>query len=385
MIIKNKTLSLLLLLASSLMADLDYKVENTNITISQGSAYQNEDKTYMYNYDRLRFRSDYTKDGYFGTVIVDGVNYLGHNYIKSDTFEYIKSARSDTPFKTQTNFKDYGDGSVYAKLYRLYGGYEDSDNRVVVGLQNISMGVGRIWTPTNLFNHRNVYALEPDEVFGVMAVSYTRHIGDTSNLILIASQREDNSFKYGARYKMLTSFGDMAIDVILSKDTTMLGYEIENNFFDTGIEVRSEVAYIENKIKTDTTNENVEYFQAILGADYGFENGVTAVVEALYSSEDFLYEEILLNLDSDVLSSLTYSNVYLGATLSYAFNIFLDGSILYVESLDDKNSRFISPSLTYTLNDYNSFTLGAMIQNTDSSSEFGASDNTYYLKWVLSF
>ena len=385
MIIRNKISTLLFLLTSSLIAGFDYKVENTNITISQGSAYQNEDKSYMYNYNRLRFRSDYIDDGYFGTIIADGVNYLGHNYINSNTFEYVKSTRSDTSFKTQTNFKDYGDGSVYAKLYRLYGGYEDNSNRIVAGLQNISMGVGRIWTPTNLFNHRNVYALEPDEIFGVMALSYTRYIDDTSNITVIASQREDNSFKYGARYKRLTSFGDLAIDLILSGDTAMLGYEIEKDLGDTGIEVRSEVAYIENKIKTDTGNKNVKYFQAILGADYGFENGLNLVVEALYSSEDFLYQEILLNLDSDVLSSLTYSNVYLGTSLSYAFNIFLDGSLLYVESLDDKSFSFISPSITYTLNDYNSFTLGAMINGGDSSSEFGSSDNTYYFKWMLSF
>ena len=214
MIIKNKIAIILFLTISFLRADVDYKVENTNITISQGSSYKNEDKTYMYNYDRLRFRLDYTDEGYFGTLIADGVNYFGHSYINSDTFSYIRSARSDTPFSSQSNFKDYGDGSVYAKLYRLYGGYEDRDNRVVAGLQNISMGVGRIWTPTNLFNHRNIYALEPDEVFGVYALSYTRNISDASSITAVVSQRDDHSFKYAARYGTVLEYADFALNFV---------------------------------------------------------------------------------------------------------------------------------------------------------------------------
>jgi len=385
MITNIKIAIVLFLFASSLFGDFDYKVDNTNITVSQGSVLNNEDKTYMYNYNRLRFRGDYSEDSYFATIIADGVNYLGHSYINSSTFEYVKLSHSDTPFKTQSNFIDYGEGSIYAKLYRLYGGYEDSDNRVVVGLQNISMGVGQIWTPTNLFNHRNIYALEPDEVFGVYAISYTRYINDTSHVSVVASQRRDHSFKYAARYNTLLDFADFTIDVVSSNDTKMIGYEIEGNLADTGAQLRSEGVFIKNSLKTQTGEEKKDFFQGILGADYGFENGVSVVVEALYSSEKFSYEDILLNLDSEIVSNLIYSHFYTGITLSYNFNIFLDTSLLYIESFSDKNSRFISPSLTYTLNDNNSFMLGAMIQNGDSSSEFGRQENTYYFKWALSF
>lgn len=205
-----KKLFLLSILSLSLFADFDYKIENTNFTISQGSANPQNSVGYIYNYDRLRFRGDYSDENYFATIIADGVNYLGEEYVSSNDFKFIKQIKSDTPFKTQTGFHDYDKGSAYAKLYRLYGGYEDSQNRVVVGLQNISMGVGRIWTPTNLFNPKNIYALEPDETFGVAAVSYTRHLSDTSNLMVIASQKEDDSFKYAARYNSFLDFTDLS-------------------------------------------------------------------------------------------------------------------------------------------------------------------------------
>ena len=381
----KKVVLVLLVSVYFLYADFEYTIDNTNFTISQGSIFPEEDETYVYNYNRLRFRGDYTDENLFATIIADGVNYLGKQYVGSRSFEYVKLSESDTPFKTQTRFHDYYEGSVYAKLYRLYGGYEDTDNRVVLGLQNISMGVGRIWTPTNLFNPKNTYGLEPDEVFGVAALAYTRHLDETSRVTLVASQKADHSFKYAAGYKAFLEFADMGINLISSNKTKMAGYEIEGDLADTGLEVRSEGAYIKSRLKGQNGEEDKGFFQGILGADYGFENGLTLVAEVLYSSQTFSYAEIFLNFDSDIASDLVYSNLYTGLSLSYSFNVFLDASLLYIESFKDENSRFISPALTYILNDYNSFVLGAMILNGESGSEFGAFDNTYYFKYALSF
>ncbi len=384
----KQTAVLFALMTTSLYADLDYRVTNTNFTISQGSVDPRDDTRYLYNYDRLRLRADYTEGAFFVTLIGDGVNYLGHDYINSPSFQYIKLLKSDTPFKTQTSFYDYYEGTVYAKLYRLYVGYEDEDNRVILGLQNITMGVGRLWTPTNLFNPRNTYALEPDEVFGVAAISYTRHFSSTADLTVVASQKADHSFKYAASLKAFLEFGDVAANVVSSDETLMLGYELEGNLGETGVEVRSEGAYIKNSAIVvnslgDTTTE--EFYQGIIGADYGFENGITVVGEALYSSKAFAYDEVLFNINSEIVPNLVLSKFYLGGTVSYAFNLFLDGSLTYIESFNDANSRFVSPTATYTLNDYNTFTLGAMLQYGPDGSEFGSFANTYYLRYELSF
>lgn len=364
----HKIILLLLLSSTFLFGEFQYRVENANFSISQDST--------AYNYDRLRVRTDYTQDKYFFTFIGDGVNYYGHNYITSQEFNYVKELKSDTPFSTQSNYHDYYECNIYAKLYRLYGGYEDNKNRVVIGLQNISMGVGRIWTPTNLFNPKNIYALEPDETFGVAALSYTRHLNETSQLSIVASQKAGHTFKYGARYKAFLDFADVAVDAVRSDDTKMLGVELEGNLGDTGVEVRAEGAYIKSTLNSASGVEEKEFFQGIIGADYGFVNGVTLIGEALYSSEKFTQEEIILNRDSEIVSNLVGSNFYAAVSATYTFNIFLDGGLVYIENFDDGNSRFISPTLTYTVNDYNAFTLGAMIQN-DS--------NIYYFKYSLSF
>ena len=373
----KSVVSFLVLVSLSLQADFAYKIENTNFTLSQDSSLPNSNKTYLYNYDRLRLRTDLTQDGFFATFIGDGVNYYGGAYTNSLNFSYVKLQEADTPFNTQTGFREYKNGASYAKLYRLYGGYEDNNNRVIVGLQNISMGVGRIWNPTNLFNPRNTYALEPDETFGVAAISYTRHLSRNNDLKAVISQKADKSLKYAGQYKAFLDFADVGIDVVSSNETKMLGYEIEGNLGESGVEVRSEGAYIKNRLKTSLTQEqDVELFEGIIGADYGFVNGVTLTAEALYSSESFSYEQILLNYDSEITSNLMLSNFSTAFSLSYSFNIYLDGSLTYIESFSEDYSHFVAPTLTYTLNDYNSFTLGAMLQNPNE---------TYYLKWIVSF
>ena len=379
----------LFLFSALSQADLEHTVTNTNFTISQPAVDPRDDTQYLYNYNRTRIRSDYTQGDYFMTFIGDGVNYLGHEYLISSSFAYLSSQDADTPFKTQSRAYDYYEGQLNFKLYRLYGGYEDGDNRVAVGLQNITMGVGRFWNPTNLFNPRNPYALEPDEVFGVAAVSYVRHINATTDLRVVVSQRADRSLKYAATLKGLLDYGDAALDVIYSDDTVMFGYELEANLAETGIELRSEGAYIVNSAVAGGVSsaeaEESAFFQGIVGADYGFENGATLIIEALYSSETFSYEQLLANLGSEILPNMVLSNFYAAMSMSYTLNLFLDGSVSYIESFNEEHSRFISPLLSYTIDDYNTMSIGALIQSGSNSSEFGMFDNSYYLRYELSF
>jgi hypothetical protein len=389
LLLRTKKLFVFLLIGSFFTivnAEVVTIISNTNYTISQGSVFPNSTKRYLYNYDRLRLQADYHDSNFFGTLIGDGVNYFGHEYISSTSFSYTKFLESDTPYSTQTPYENYYEGEIYSKLYRLYGGYEDEANRIVVGLQNITMGVGRIWSPTNLFNPRNTYALEPDETFGVSAVSYTRHIDDMSDITIVASQKKDFTYKYALRYKAFLEYADVALNVVASDETKMIGYEVEANLADSGIEVRSEGAYIKNSLNvTLTTREDIEFFQGIIGADYGFENGVTLVTEALYSTQRFSYNQIFLNVNSEILPNLLYSSFYFGTTLSYSMTLYLDASLGYIESFNTKNSRYLTPTLTYTLNDFNSFSLGAMIQNGTKDSEFGMFSNTYYFNYSLAF
>ena len=375
----------LLFLPAVASADFDWHVENSNFTISQASLIPQEDQRYEYNRNRLRLYGDWKKDTWFVKAIGDAVNYLGMSYIDSLSFDYIKIIHSDTPFDTQSTFHDYRVGAVSARLYRLYGGYDDGKNRIVAGLQNITMGVGHIWTPSNLYNPINTYALEPDETYGVAALTATHYINTQSPIYGVVSQREDHSWKYALGAKTTAGIIDIALNAIRSDDTTMLGYTIQSDLGDTGIELRSEGAWIDATLRGADGLEEKHFFQGIIGADYAFQKGLNLTVEALYSSEKFSYEEAIANIDSELRADMTLSHFYLGTTMDYDFTIYLSGALVYIESFNDQNSRFISPSLSYTINDNNTFTLGAQIFSGSSGSEFGMFGNSYYLKYVLSF
>ena len=125
---KAKIFFLFFVLTCGASAELDFTVSNTNYTISQGSIFPSDDTRYLYNYNRLRLRADYKNENFFATIIADGVNYLDHDYVNSSSFQYVKLVKSDTPFSTQSNFHEYYDGNMYAKLYRFYVGYEDDHN-----------------------------------------------------------------------------------------------------------------------------------------------------------------------------------------------------------------------------------------------------------------
>ena len=368
----KKYLFLSFFIVTSLLADFEYKVTNTNFTINQ------EDLTY--NYNRLRLENDYTQENYYATFIGDIVNYYGEKYTNSLEFDFIKQLHSDTSFQTQSAFYDYNKGSLYAKVYRFYGGYEDENNNLVIGLQNISMGVGKFWTPTNIFNPRNTYALEPDETFGVMALNYIRSFSATSSVMAVVSQREDKTLKYALRYQAFLEYADLAVDFVKSDDTLMFGYEIQGSLLDTGVELQSEGAYIEATLKDDVDKQN--FYQATVGADYGFRNNMIFTAEVLYSSQTFTNAEIVSNLDSELIANLVDSNFYGAASLEYNFNIFLATSLTYIESFNKSNMKFISPTFTYTLNDYNSFTLGAMIEDNRANI---LNTNRYYFRYSLAF
>ena len=358
-------------------AEQRFNIENTNFLLRQPNI--DNTKAFIYDYDRLRLSVQWREHGYFLTAIGDVVNYLGYDYVHSPDFVYVNKIRPDIPFRVNTDPQSYGPGVAYARIHRLYGGYEDDVQRVSAGIQKISMGVGRIWTPTDLYNPKNSYALEPDEVYGVLAATYAYSLNDLSVASGVVSLRKDRTFKYAARYKGYLGFADVGVDFIRSDDTFMAGYELEGNFFATGAEWRAEGGYFKNEPL------KAEFFQGIAGFDYGFENGVTWAVEALYSTETFTYAQMIANYDSEIINNMVQSPFYLGTTLSYDFNLAYSGSLLYVESFKEGNSRFVAPALTYTVNDHNTLTAGAMLNQGNTGSEFGAYGQTFYAKWVLSY
>lgn len=363
--------------ATLTLAHYTVNVENTNFVIRQPNLLNATD--YLFDYNRIRLKYAYTGGSFFVGAIGDRVDYFGYDYIHSPDFKYVSSITPDIPFKTRTDIARFHGNATFLKLHRLYGGYERGAHRVTAGIQKISMGVGRIWTPTDLYNPKNAYAYEPDEVMGVLALDYAYAPTALSVVNAVVSVRRDGTPKYAARYKGYLEVADFGLDLMRSDETVMAGYEVEGNVFATGAEWRSEGGYFKNDPL------NTEFFQGILGLDYGFENGMSIAVEGLYSSKTFTYEQLLANAENEIVNNMVLSPLYLGGTLSYDFSLALGGSLLYIESFDEANSRFVAPSLSYTAGDHNLFSIGAMLGLGPQGSEFDHYGQRFYLNWQLSY
>ena len=360
-----------------LAIDHDISIENTNYTLSK-VPFPTNDRV-LYNYNRLRLSDKMKEENFFMTIIADIDNYYGPEYIDSFEYQFLRNIKADTPFSIETNAKNYGEGEVFARMHRFNVGYIDEKHTVIFGLQKVSMGVGRIWTPTDLFNPRNPLALEPDQIYGNYAFSYTYALGGLSEAMAVVSKRHDDSYKYAGRIKTNVGLADIAVDLFSSNDAEMIAYEIEGNVFDTGIEWRSEGGYYKDKLL------DKDFYQTILGVDYGFVNGLTVMTEWLHSSETYRIDEILLTQNSTLSNNRHISSDYLGASAYYDFNLLINGAISIIYSLEDQSS-FISPLIEYSLADDASLALGALLYTGDDQSEFGSlGGNTYYLRWKVTF
>lgn len=374
---KTVKIALAVCLAVPLMAvEHSLTIENTNYTLST-VLYTEEDRV-LYNYNRLRLTDTIKEGNWFTNIIGDIDNYYGEDYINSYEYLYLGSIQADTPFDIQTNQLDYGKGKVYGRLHRFNVGYIDETHNVVFGLQKITMGVGRIWTPTDLFNPRNPLALEPDQVFGTYALSYTYALGKLSEVMFVAAKRHDDSYKYAGRIKGNVGVADIALDLFSSNDAQMIAYEIEGNVFDTGIEWRSEGGYFKDKLL------DKDFYQAILGLDYGFVNGLTLTGEWLYSSETYTFEEIFIHQESTLSNNRFPFKNYLGASAYYDFNLLYNGSASIIYNPEEQSS-YIAPVLAYSISDDASLALGAMLYTGDAQSAFGKVDNTYYLRFRVTY
>ena len=367
----DKYLILLCCTVSLMAVEHDLSIENTNYTISK-VPYTDEDRI-LYNYNRLRLTDKIKEGNWFVNIIADIDNYYGEDYIDSFEYQFLRSIKADTPFDIETNPKNYGNGEVFGRIHRFNVGYADEKHNIVFGLQKISMGVGRIWTPTDLFNPRNPLALEPDQIYGNYALSYTYALGELSEVMGVVAKRHDDSYKYAGRIKGNFGVADIALDLFSSNDAQMIAYEIEGNLFDTGIEWRSEGGYFKDKLLEK------DFYQTILGLDYGFQNGLTVITEWIHSSETYSFNEILTNQNSTLSNNRFLSSDYLGASAYYDFNLLYNGSLSMIYSPEDQSS-FIAPIIEYSISDDASIAVGAMLYAGDRESEFGSVGNSYYLR-----
>ena len=303
--------------------NLDYSFENTQIgTYKEGERFA--------DYNRLRLKSQVDDDrlpGLSATVIVDNRTH----YSREDDF----------------------DNELV--LHRGYLEYGTEKHLLIAGRQRIPFGVGRIWNPIDIFNPVDSTSIEPVERQGVDAIRYEYAISELSNFDLTVAKDRGS-----ARLKGFLGGADMALVTVIDNDEgqIIIGWEIEGELGDTGIDLRSEGGSFYDR---STKEYHTEF---IIGGEYGFANSLTFLLEYYYN-DDTAVDHFGITISCQPFTLLTFN-------------------ILAMINLDD-HSTLLAPTLSYSLSDEMTLAGGLFLYNGENGDGFGDRENMVFIKWFVHF
>lgn len=242
-----------------------------------------------------------------------------------------------------------------ADFYRGGIRYLGEKHFLSFGRQRIPFGVGRIWTPIDIFNPLDSTSIEPDEREGTDSLRYEYNINELSQLDITLSKT-----KGAFRAKGFLDYADIAIIGLTDnqEDRVIIGWELEGELHETGIEIRSEGGLFYHR------EQHTHHTEFILGAEYGFPGSLTLLGEYYYDES--------LGVDR------------IGATLSYQATPLLFISLLTIINMDD-DSTFTAPTFSYSLGDEITLSGGVFIYQGDSDDEFGSGSDLLYMNVFIHF
>lgn len=341
----------------------NYKFSNKNFTFNSWSAVDRKGMTY--NYDRFRtdFDLGWEKMATF-KVIFDLENYLGKSYLKNDQFKALRGLKFDMPVDPYHYIVSENTQVLRTYLYRAYGTFYLPQSTLTLGYQRIPLGVGRIWNPTDIINPYNPLSIESAERLGVYGGLYTYDIDDLSQFKTFFTKNSYSELKdYGYIVKRNIDKYDIGVSYVGNKDLTLTGAEIEREILDSGIEARTEFAYIDSKTL------GRKYQRYIIGADYGFPNSTYVVVEYLFNEIGVKEKEDYDLWRIDLLEWRQLAKSYLGATLSYEFTPLINGALAAISNLND-GSFFLSPSVHCSIQENFDLDIGSIFYQGQKYTEF---------------
>jgi hypothetical protein len=354
--------ALLLVPATLFCLESSWHIENSNFLYTA---------PYTYDYNRLRVTGDVGSGSLRLKLIADNETLIGRDYLASPEYAQIREFEPDLPFATRTDPATRAEAQNRQKLYRLYADYAHEKHRVTAGLMRAAFGVGRIWTPVDFFNPLNSLSIEPNEREGVFGAMYDYALSGLSAVRFVAAQTHDGTTKKAVRLKGYLAFADAALLAYDSPLMQFAGYELEGRIGKSDVGFRSEGGSYTDKTR-DTT-----YAKYILGADYGWENSLTVLIEYLYNGQK---ADPLARFDA----ALQQDQNYLGTVIGYQPGPLWVVNLTAIRNLDDQ-SYFLSPNAAFSLGDETTLTLGMVSFGGEETSELGKLPDRYYLNWYHHF
>ena len=298
------------------------------------------------------------------------------NYLHTAQFSQQKDQQQPQYWSLDRNYAEagsyYGRQRVYRGSVTLAAG--DTDARI--GRQRIAWGTGRFWSPLDILNPFSAIQLEREERIGVDAVLIERKFGALSRLsALYAPRHAAGESSAALRWHANTAGVDYSFVAGRFVSNRVVGADIATQLGDAGLRAELTAARRE---------DGSSYRRALVGLDYAFRNTLTLSGELYYNGTG---ASDLSSYDFASLLAGRIQNVgrrYFGAYANYEITPLLKWVNYLVVNLADR-SRYLSPSLTYSVRTNLDLTLGVQWFLGNVGSEYGRFDHVYYtqLQWFF--
>jgi hypothetical protein len=334
------------------------------------------DKYQFTNLARFRLRPEV----YFTSTTRLNIEYeIDAVYSKQNSISFInQSSTNRQAVNLKWTISNQDNVTITDYIDRLYLRQRFDWGNITVGRQRIAWGVGRVWSPTDLFNPINPANFGKIEKDGADAASLTYSFGNFTDLNVVYNPQDKiNSSNAGFRFRTNYDKYDFALVGGYFDQRVIAGGDFAGNLFDAG--VRGEGIISMNK---DNLNSN--YTKFVFGIDNQFTPKLYALIEYQFNGEGaadkFNYD--LLGLINGRIINL--SRNYVDENISYQLTPLFTVTLSNNLNLND-GSGYLSIGGTYSITDNATATARLLTTYGNKFTEYWYYPTSFYLQAEIFF
>ncbi|MBI1909581.1 MAG: hypothetical protein HYS22_05375 [Deltaproteobacteria bacterium] len=337
---------------------------------------------YWGDINRLRTEWDTRFFKNFSTKLIWDNEVIGGGYVNTEEFAQRQTQRNEPYLNLDYEISRKKNFFYGQQFYRAYAKLETEPVTLTVGRQKVDWGVMRLVSPADLFTPLALFGVEPEERVGVDAINLSWAITPTLKLnpAYTLNSNFDRS-RTGARLTKTVGHFDLSLLGGRFLKDTVVGADISGDIGNAGI--RGEFLYDRAAIEN-------HFIQLALGADYGFQNGLTVALEYFMNGQFFLSNPATDPVTGNIVFRETANQIKTVKTQFISLQAKYDLTPLWVlrmENIVDLEgaSTFLRPETKYSLFSWMDFSVGALLPFGKTGGEFSAIPKLYYAQVQLFF
>lgn len=335
------------------------------------------DEGFTGHINRLRLNWSVRNDPWQAVVTLDNELILS-DFSDQPEFQSVRSIEQNYTSGIDGDAVSVDNSDMYLRhaIYRAYLKYYTPGLQASLGKQAIDWGTMRFYSPLDVFNPIGPVTLERDQRLGVDAALLNISAESGDNVTLVSGLNENDDFIGG--FKWGTSLHTYDVNFIAGalNKTYFTGTSFDGYIGPAGW--RGEIAFF------NPPGER-KYSRIGMGVDYRFTDKWYVLAEHLYNGGHENNMSPTTFVDYNVFKEHLSFNPHLSSIfLEYTASPLVRLTLSVIYDWEDA-SHVVNPEIIYNVRSDMDVRAGVQLFNGDANSEFGESENLYYLelKWFF--